>query len=74
MLLEHDGRALRRAYVSGVGQIEPRQRAQQRGLAASAFTQQRDEFAFADVEVECIDDDTAAIAPLQSAHRYGQRR
>ena len=59
----HLGRVLpMEADRAGIGELEAGDDAQQRGLARSGRTQQREQLAGGDVEVETIDRDEAAEA------------
>jgi hypothetical protein len=60
MLLEYDRWPSWCCDAPALNCIETGQRPQQRGLAATAFAEQRDEFATLDTEVETIDHDPVA--------------
>ena len=72
MFLEDDGGAARRHDASAVDRIEPGERPQQRGLAASALAEQHDELAALDAQIEVLDDDPAAIGAAQIGHHNGR--
>jgi 2-keto-3-deoxy-L-rhamnonate aldolase RhmA len=73
MLLEHDRRTARRDDAAAVDGIEPCQRAQQRGLAATAFAEQRNELAALDPQIEVFDYDAIAIGAAQIGYHHGRR-
>jgi hypothetical protein len=73
MFLEDDGRPARCHNASPLDRIESGQRSQQRGLSASAFTEQCDEFSALDEKIELVDDDPIAVSAPEIGYRNGRR-
>ncbi len=68
-LLKNGRARLRHAHHALEGGIETGERAQQGGLARPAASEQRDELARRDVEVEIVEDGVVGEATGQTAHR-----
>jgi hypothetical protein len=73
MFLEDDGRPARRNNPSALDRIKAGQRPQQCSLSASAFTEQGNEFAALDAEIELVDHDPITISAPEIGYHNGRR-
>jgi hypothetical protein len=73
MFLEDHGRPPRRCDASALDRVETGERPQQRGLAAAAFSEQRDELAAFDPQAKISDDDAIFVGAAKVAYRHGWR-
>ena len=77
-LLEGDGHRARHVHLAGhpvaAGVVEAGEHPQQRALARAAATEQRDELAVGDGDVEAVEDASIAERAGQAAHLGGAHR
>ena len=71
--LKHHRRPPRCYDASAFDRVETGECPEQRGLAAAAFTEQGDEFAALDPQIEIADDDAISIGATEIAHHHGRR-